>query len=432
MAVRIYRDLNANAVVIEGSSVGMKFTNELQAVGNGDDTISIHNPSKETEEDFLESYNLDYSEYLDGNGDPLGANEEDTVNALNAIFRNTGIGVGAAPVITSPTTINLVTGDSLNYELTATDGVGYEWENLPAGVTTVEGNIRKLIGGSSLIPNTYNFTAKAVNYFGEDSETISLIVSSPTFSNTKSIQFNNNDNLNANASLLSSVLGRAGNGSGSSDAWTISFYFKAGTSNNTKQTILYYGGDDADNESHIRLTYKGNQNRLEFRYGSNNNHLLLDTATGTLPSGTWKHLVLTYDGGTTGVSSGDIASYYGRFEIFIDGVSVLTTNSHSNFGTAQAVLGEVFRIGRNGNGRNYMRKNCKIDEFAVWNSDQTTNVAAIYNGGVPHDLFLLANQPTHWWRMGDGDTFPTLQDSVGSADFTMLNMTAADIVSDVP
>ena len=70
-------------------------------------------------------------------------------------------------------------------------------------------------------------------------------------------------------------------------------------------------------------------------------------------------------------------------------------------------------------------------EVALWDSDQTANVGVIYNGGVAQDLTLLASPPSHWWRMGDADTFPILQDSIGSLDFTMNNMTAADIVNDV-
>ena len=48
------------------------------------------------------------------------------------------------------------------------------------------------------------------------------------------------------------------------------------------------------------------------------------------------------------------------------------------------------------------------------------------------DLNLLTSNPDHWWRMGDGDTFPTLTDVNGGLDATMVNMTVADIVSDVP
>ena len=79
-----------------------------------------------------------------------------------------------------------------------------------------------------------------------------------------------------------------------------------------------------------------------------------------------------------------------------------------------------------------MRNSARIDEVALWASDESANVAAIYNSGSPHDLSLLSSAPDHWWRMGDGDTYPAINDNNASLNFTMVNMTSADIVSDVP
>jgi hypothetical protein len=90
-----------------------------------------------------------------------------------------------------------------------------------------------------------------------------------------------------------------------------------------------------------------------------------------------------------------------------------------------------FRVGRYSGG-NYMRDNSRVDELAVWASDQSGNIADIYNSGSTHDLSALVSPPAHWWRMGDGDTYPTIQDNIGTAHFVMYNMTAADIVNDVP
>ena len=77
-------------------------------------------------------------------------------------------------------------------------------------------------------------------------------------------------------------------------------------------------------------------------------------------------------------------------------------------------------------------RDCFVSDIALWDSNQSANVADIYNSGITHDLSLLASAPTHYYRMGDGDTFPILQDSVGSLDLTMFNMTDADIVNDAP
>ena len=432
MTVRVYRDDDSLSVFFQEGVVGAWPFNCLQAIGNGDNTISIRNVAKEyaNGDDFFEIVDVNYAEFEDQSGTAYGANETDAVNALNAAFTANGSPT-VAPVITSATSIALTTGDTLNYELTADGGVGYEWASLPAGVTTVEGNVRKLIGGSGLTAGSYPFTATAINYFGTDTETITLTVSNPAFNDTKSINFVNQDYLQATASLLSGVLGRTGNGSGSGDAWSISLWFKGGTSNNSNQTIFYFGDSDLNNGGRIQLTYRGSSNEtLRFQYGSNNNYLRFETQANTLTSGTWHHVLLTYDGGTTGSSSGDINDYYSRFAVYIDGVLMSTTKSNANFGWSAAVDSDLLRVGRLSG--NYMRNDCRVDELAVWDSDQSANVANIYNSGTPSDLSLLGTPPDHWWRMGDGDTFPTLQDSVGTADFTMNNMTAADIVTDTP
>lgn len=428
MTVKIYKDEEANAIFVEDNN-GAQFMNNLQAVADSpsDTVFYIRDKSR----DNLLLANLGPSDVVDDNDQVYGADITAVVNALNALFSASGGSTGVAPTITSATTVNLTQGDILNYELVATNGVGYEWENLPSGVTTVDGNVRKLIGGSALTPATYNITARAINYHGEDSTTIALVVSAPPYSNTKSVHFRNQDYMGANASLLDAELGRAGNGAGGGDAWSISLWYK-GSTDNQGQTIFYFGDNDTTNGGfiEIRQTNQSGQKRLRIRYGSNNNYLQLTTAAGSITPGTWQHLLLTYDGGTTGSSSADMADYYSRFNVYIDGAVVTTSNSHSNYGYTGGIDPDNLRLGRFSSG-SHMR-NGKVDELAIWGSDQSANVADIYNSGVPFDLDTLTTSPDHWWRMGDGDTYPTIQDNVGTAHFVMYNMTASDIVTDAP
>ena len=428
--IKIYRDSAANAIFIEDAN-GVQFINSLQAtVENG--FCSIHDLARDI--DIVSDE--DYTSFVDQNGASYGNSATEVCDALNAIFQRSGTPTGDAPSITSPLTISLTQGETLNYELTADFGVGYEWDlSNVSGVTTVEGNVRKLVGGSGLSVGTYNIPVKAINYNGEDSETIVLTVSSPPYSNTKSVQFNNQDYLGANASLVSSTLGRSSNGSGSSDAWTISFYLKGSASTNNGQTVVYFGDNDIANAGHFYVRYQAGNQRIRFRYGSNNNNLTYQTANGSIVSNVWNHIVITYDGGTTGASSGSMSDYYGRFKVFINGTNVVSSGSwsNSNYGYTGGLDPDNFRVGRYASG-NYMQNGCKVDELAIWDSDQTANISSIYNSGVPHDLSLLGTQPKHWWRMGDGDTYPNLQDNGTEANctFVMYNMTSADIVSDVP
>ncbi len=426
MSITIYRDQAANAIFIEDAN-GVQFINSLQAtISNG--FCSIRDLAKGLEI----VTDVSYTEFVDQNGNSYGNNATEVCDALNALFSASGTSGSELPVITSNLTANLVVGETLNYELTADYGVGYEWDlSGVSGVTTVEGNPRKLIGGSSLTAGTYNIPVTAINYNGEDSETIVLTVSTPPFANTKSVQFTNQDYCGANAALLDTDLGRSSNGSGAGDAWTIAFWFKGGTTT-VAQTIFYYGSNDITNGGHVEIRFLGQTDKIRLRYGSSNNYLQLATPTNSCPASSWKHVVVTYDGGTTGSSSADVSDYYSRFNIYIDGVSQTLTTSNLNYGWSSAISGQNLRVGRYAAG-NYLN-GAKVDELAVWDSDQSANVSDIYNGGTPFDLSTLTTEPKHWWRMGDGDTYPNLQDSGTEANcvFQMYNMTVADIVSDVP
>jgi len=87
-----------------------------------------------------------------------------------------------------------------------------------------------------------------------------------------------------------------------------------------------------------------------------------------------------------------------------------------------------FYVGKFGN--NELR-NGYIDEFAIWDSDQRNNLDLIYARGNVINLDSLVQKPKVWYRMGDGDTYPTIKDFYGNYDLTMTNSSAANIVNDV-
>lgn len=70
--------------------------------------------------------------------------------------------------------------------------------------------------------------------------------------------------------------------------------------------------------------------------------------------------------------------------------------------------------------------NCRVDELAIWGSDQSSNLSDIYGSttagsGSPADLTSLS--PYGWWRMGDGvsgvsdgGAAGTISSAVGSAN----------------
>ena len=139
--IKIYKNNGANAIFIEDDN-GAQFFNSIQAVilDPLSDNVSIYDNVKNLYLVYEENYTL----FVNENSLQWGTDAQTTANALNAIFTNSGTPTGDAPTITSPLTVELQEGDTLNYELIATFGVGYEWDlSNVSGITTVEGNIRK-------------------------------------------------------------------------------------------------------------------------------------------------------------------------------------------------------------------------------------------------------------------------------------------------
>lgn len=129
--------------------------------------------------------------------------------------------------------------------------------------------------------------------------------------------------------------------------------------------------------------------------------------------GNWHHVMCVFIPSTS-------------MKIYVDGV-----NDGSNTTSIPATIPNDpadFNLGTT-NGSYMFEGN--LDEVAIWNTDQTANVATIYNSGTPTDLASLS--PVGWWRNGDGDTYPTITDhGSGGNDGTMTNMTSGDIVTDTP
>ena len=165
MSIKIYKDTAANSIFIEDAN-GAQFLNSLQA-GVPVDKVTITDLARQIE---IVS-NADHTEFVDENDSPYTGTAIDVCNELNAIFASSGTPTSELPEITSGLTINSVEGSTINYELTANFGVGYEWDlSSVSGIVNVEGNNRKIIGGSSLAAGIYSIPVKAINYNGEDSK----------------------------------------------------------------------------------------------------------------------------------------------------------------------------------------------------------------------------------------------------------------------
>ena len=366
----------------------------------------------------------------------LGFNESHPSQRIPAISRQDLVGnivtTSFAPDI-SDQSFDVDEGDAFNIQISLDAGSDIvnqygevdapSWAVLNQSSGVFSGTAPAYTGSS----DSYVIQCKAANALGgSTSFNVTINVQEVTYTNTKSLSFVDgvSSYLGGNAALITS-LERAANGSGSSDAWSISLWFKRGTSS-TGQTIFYFGSADTTNGGIVELR-NTNTDRLRLRYGSSNNYVQLVTPVGGLTTG-WHHILVTYDGGTTGASSADLSLYYSRFKIFIDGVQQTTSNSHSNFGWSGAISGQNYRVGRYATGQ-YL-KNGRVNQIAIWGSDQSGNVSTIYNGGSTQDLSLLASAPSHYYEIETSTS--SVVDLIGTAHFVGYNFSSTDLVNDAP
>ena len=145
------------------------------------------------------------------------------------------------------------------------------------------------------------------------------------------------------------------------------------------------------------------------------------TATGELSNNVWSNIIVACD-----LSKGNALL---RGDIYINGIlKTIARNLKTSLLNSSSKL--TFAVNENGK---YSEFTGSMDEVAIWNgTDLRSDIATIYNGGVPSDLSQYSTPPTNWWRMGetDGGTGTVLTDAIGSANATLFNL--AEYSTDVP
>ena len=113
--------------------------------------------------------------------------------------------------------------------------------------------------------------------------------------------------------------------------------------------------------------------------------------------------------------------------LYINGVSESVATSGGSY-TAMSNTSQSVEIGKYST--NELLGN--IDEVSAFNTELSqANITDIYNLGTPTDISAMSGLVS-WWRMGDGSTYPTINDAAGSNNGTMTNMSSANFVTDVP
>ena len=352
------------------------------------------------------------------------------------------IGQGTQPNVNFVPTVadqvvTVIEAEVLNFQIVSSDNIVNQfveldapsWLSLDQNSGVLSGTAPAFLGAAG---DTVVVNCKAGNAIGGTVEfvvTITIVEAASSYANTKSISLDGSSSYFQGNPTNISALERASNGDGS--AWTISMWVKPNASTST-QTLLVYGAGNDYNGGAITLKQLGGTG-ITLNYGTVYNSVIL-VAANVLTANTWTHVMFTFDGGTTGNSSSDIADYYSRFSISINGSVATTINVNANYGYTGAISGanpsdNIYRIGRASNVHNNYSGSI-VNQVAIWGTDESANLATIYNSGDTQDLSLLASPPQHYYELENSVT--TIADSVGSANLTGYNLTNADLVTDTP
>ena len=159
-------------------------------------------------------------------------------------------------------------------------------------------------------------------------------------------------------------------------------------------------------------------NKLHFALYDGTNNPAISSAT-SINTGEWTHVAAVRH------TSDD------KLYVYVDGV---LDGSATDSLTASIASSDTVDIGRRQDSGEFFNGN--IDEVSIWNKALSAgDISALYQAKGTSDLNDDGNSANlqGWWRMGDGDTFPTITDnSTNSNDGTMTNMDAVDIVKDTP
>ena len=195
--------------------------------------------------------------------------------------------------------------------------------------------------------------------------------------------------------------------------FTLSFWIKGTAAASGGQTYLF----SADYYN-LHTFWNVREDDIIWR---NVNNTVKVLSAGVLDN-SWHHILIVFN--PTGASQ--------TIRCFTDGANEVNVSTDHRYGISSSTYTGALRYIGNRAGQN-PGLNGNIDEFAIWDDDQSANVSAIYNSGQVHDLNALSSPPVNWYRMGDGNggTGSTVTDQgTGGINGTLTNDAAFE--EDVP
>lgn len=157
----------------------------------------------------------------------------------------------------------------------------------------------------------------------------------------------------------------------------------------------------------------------------NSTNYIRKRSTNTVNSGDWVSVCITYDG----------SSSVDGVRIYINAIEESAFSSTQDTLNGTTVSTEDSRIGGRPIG-SLLGYDGQLDGLVFYNRVLSPSEVFLLGGQkepVDHGAVGPVDALLGWWRMGDGDTFPTISDNAVAYDNdgTMTNMVAGDIVENV-
>jgi hypothetical protein len=196
-------------------------------------------------------------------------------------------------------------------------------------------------------------------------------------------------------------------GDGSTDsAFSISAWINADVTTNFR---IAAKGSGTSNREWL-FTLDTNSKFTLALYDLDHNNMINGRYDTALSSGTWYHLLATYDGNKN----------ISGLKLYINGISVqVTNNSAGSYGGMHETSGDLTIGSWDVSGY----ANGKINEVTIWNKElSSSEVTELYNSGnliSPQSLSFFSNIISHWSL--DEGTGTTANDLIGGNNGTLTN-----------